>query len=355
MFMRTIPLFVIAAALSECGGDTRSPLTAANAERGQSGAIELTWTGSTGPVDIYMTNAPYVSVKASRLIVGDDRDGRAEVVLPAAARPYFFVADKHGSGVWTAERVLPLRGGRNFRDLGGYETKDGRHIRWGMLFRSGSMTNLTAADLSYLSSLGIKMVCDLRTNPERRTEPNRWVQVQGIDYWARDHEMSSANLDAFPVSPSTTAAQARIAMEGVYRKLPIDQAPAYREIFKRLAAGETPLIFNCTAGKDRTGVAAALILSALGVSRETVIADYALSDKVTDYRKVFSGDNAKAIGELARLPSETLDALLASDPQYIRAMFASLDQKYGSIDGYLHRELGLSDKELAAIRRTLLI
>jgi protein-tyrosine phosphatase len=354
MILRTIPILVIAAALNACSGNPPAPVTSASVERDRSGTLELAWTGPAAPVDVYVADAPYVSAKASRLVVDNDQDGRAEIVLPPFSRPYFYVATDRGSGVWTAERVLPLQGGRNFRDLGGYETKDGRHVKWGMLFRSGSMADLTLADFNYLSRLGIKIVCDLRTTHERRTEPNRWVQAQGIAYWARDYESSGGNLGNL-AAESVTPAQVKAAMRAVYRQLPIEQAPAFREIFKRLAAGHVPMTFNCTAGKDRTGIGAALILSALGVPRETIIADYALSDKVTDYRKIFSGDKAKALGDFAKAPPEALAAMFASDPEYIRAMFDALDRKYGSVDGYLRRELGLTADELNAIRRKLLI
>lgn len=89
--------------------------------------------------------------------------------------------------------------------------------------------------------------------------------------------------------------------------------------------------------------------------RETIIADYALSDKIVDYRKIYAGEKLKALGPLARMPRESLGALFASDPAYLRATFATIEQKYGSVDGYLRRELGLGDTELDAIRRRLLI
>src|SRR5580698_6023676 len=91
-------------------------------------------------------------------------------------------------------RVVPLEGGRNFRDLGGYLTSDGRRVKWGKLFRSGSLAGLTPADYDYLSRLSIKIVCDLRTVQERNAEPNRWCQAANIGYWAREHHESFGEL-----------------------------------------------------------------------------------------------------------------------------------------------------------------
>jgi protein-tyrosine phosphatase len=272
-----------------------------------------------------------------------------------AGRPYFYVATDGGAGVWTAERVLPLQGGRNFRDLGGYPTSDGRRVKWGKVYRSGSMAGLTEADYAYLSDLGVKVVCDLRTTEERRHEPNKWVAAQNIAYWTRDYSMSSGELGKLFSGGRMTPAQMKAAMTETYRTLPFEQAPAYREMFKRLAAGEVPLAFNCSAGKDRAGTGAALILTALGVPRETVVADYALSDKVVDFRKAFARDAEGAEpSPFAKLPPEVVAPLLASDPDYIRAMFAAIERRHGSVDHYLQKELGVTTAELEAIRTRLL-
>ena len=160
----------------------------------------------------------------------------------------------------TSERVLPLEGGRNFRDLGGYATADGGRVKWGRLYRSGSMARLTVADYDYLSKLGIRVVCDLRTTEERHAEPNKWQEIAQLSYWTRDYTMSFGELRRLMASDLATAEQAKAAMLGVYQQLPFEQAPSYRELFRRLAGGELPLAFNCSAGKDRAGTAAALTL-----------------------------------------------------------------------------------------------
>ncbi len=248
------------------------------------------------------------------------------------------------------QRLLPLEGGRNFRDLGGYRTANGGHVRWHMLYRSGSMSGLTAADYAYLDKLGIAAVCDLRTVDERRVEPVNWGGAIKPDYWTRDYASMGGDLRRL-LAPGTSAngAEVRIKMMALYGDLPISQKEGIREIFRRLLAGQVPLAFNCTAGKDRTGVAAALILSALGVPRKLIVEDYALTDKVIDYRK--TAGNEAMMAAVARLPLDAQNALLRADPDYIGAMFDSLDQQYGSVQGYLAREMGVGPIELRRLRK----
>jgi protein-tyrosine phosphatase len=250
-------------------------------------------------------------------------------------------------------RVLPLEGGRNFRDLGGYLTNDGRQVRWGMLYRSGSMARLTENDHAYLAKLGIKTVCDFRTTEEREAEPNLWQQLAKLDYWARDYSHSSGELGNVMKSGEVSPEQAQAMMIGVYQRLPFEQALSYRELFCRLAAGNLPLVFNCSAGKDRAGTAAALVLNALGVQRETIIEDYGLSDRV-DFRRLFAASASRTNRALVSLHPEVVTAIFNSDPAYLHAAFAAIESKHGSVDLYLREELGVTADNLLSIRQRLL-
>jgi protein-tyrosine phosphatase len=251
-----------------------------------------------------------------------------------------------------ARRVIALQGGRNFRDLGGYSTLDGRRVKWGKLYRSGSMAWLTPADYDSLSTLAIKTICDLRTVHERAAEPNKWREVAGIRYWAREHSDSFGELRKVLVSGLSTPERARAAMIAGYRHLPFEQAPAHRELFVRLAAGEVPLAFNCAAGKDRAGTAAALILSALGVPRDTVIEDYVLTDRVVDLAKIFLSRKRK--NELTGLAPGVVSAVLKADASYLRAALDAVDERHGSVAVYLRDALGIPEEALLTIRQNLL-
>jgi protein-tyrosine phosphatase len=251
-----------------------------------------------------------------------------------------------------ARRVIPLEGGRNFRDLGGYTTLDGRRVKWGKLFRSGSMASLTPADYDRLSKLAIRTVCDLRTVQERAAEPNKWREVANIGYWAREQGESFGELRKVMAAGLSTPEMARSAMIEGYRQLPFDQAPAHRALFSRLCAGEVPLVFNCAAGKDRAGTAAALILSALGVPRETVVDDYVLTDRVVDLEAIFM--DRKRNGELTNLSRSVASAILKADPSYLHAALDAVEERHGTVAAYLHEALGVTDQALFNMRQSLL-
>lgn len=345
---------LMALMLAACRSGDDGAVDRATVTRSGEHTYTVTWRAIGGPVDVYVAARPDAPRQAMRQLVDNDGDGTASIRLDRAERPYFYVTVDGGRGLWVGERVLPLEGGRNFRDLGGYPTVDGKHVKWGKVFRSGDMAGLTPADYRYLSGLGIRVVCDLRTTRERSAGPNRWAEAAKIAYWTRDYDMSGGDLRRL-LALGGTPEQMRATMIASYRQLPTEQAPAYREIFQRLAAGEIPLAFNCSAGKDRAGTAAALILSALGVPDETVFADYALSDRVLNSQRPRAGHNAlRAFGPLAQLSPDTLRPLLASDPDYIRAAFAAIREKHGSVHQYLRDELGITNAQLATIRGELL-
>jgi protein-tyrosine phosphatase len=245
-----------------------------------------------------------------------------------------------------------LEGGRNFRDLGGYRTLDGRCVKWGKLYRSGSMAWLTPADYERLSTLAIKTICDLRTGQERMAEPNKWCEAANIGYWAREHGHSFGELRKVMVSGLSSPEMARAAMIEGYRRLPFEQAPAHQAIFNRLAAGEVPLVFNCAAGKDRAGTAAALILSALGVPRETVVDDYVLTDRVVDLEAIFMDRRRK--NELTNQSRGVVTAILKADASYLHAALDAVEEKHGTVAAYLRDTLGITADALFAMRQSLL-
>jgi len=251
-----------------------------------------------------------------------------------------------------ARRVISLEGGRNFRDLGGYRTLDGRRVKWGMLFRSGSMAWLTPADYERLSTLAIKTICDLRTVQERTAEPNKWREVANIGYWAREHIDSFGELRKVMISGVSTPEMARDAMIEGYRRLPFEQAPAHQALFNRLVAGEVPLVFNCAAGKDRAGTAAALILSALGVPRETVLEDYMLTDRVVDLEAIFM--DRRRTNELTNQSRGVVMAILKADARYLHAGLDAVEARHGTVAGYVRDALGITEEALFAMRESLL-
>lgn len=249
-------------------------------------------------------------------------------------------------------RLLPLEGGSNFRDLGGYQTEDGKTVRRGLLFRSGVMTWLSDADQAFLAQLGMASIVDLRSNEELELFPNHWARQAGIGY----HHHAYSIMDLLGErSPEDAHANA-------YSFMPQGLKPQLRQYFDLLVEGKAPLVVNCSAGQDRTGFTAALLLSALGVPRETIIEDYLLS---SDFRRprVERGEidltSAAQSNAFARLmlsygqqePRLYADPLFtATGEALIVAVLEQLEEEYGSIQGYLQRELGLSEADLARLK-----
>lgn len=246
------------------------------------------------------------------------------------------------------ERVVALEGGRNFRDLGGYETADGRRLKWGKLYRSGSMGGLTDAAYARLAELGVRFICDLRTSFEREEHPVDWGRVPNLSYWTRDYQLSFGDMRKLFASGQLSVEDARAAMVKAYQHLPFEQAPSYTELFRRMAAGEAPLVFNCSAGKDRTGVAAALILSALGVPEETILEDFLLTNATLDRAMMMRRP------QMSNMDAAVATVLLSVEPEYIHAALAAVREAHGSVPGYLEARLGVSADDLRSIEALFL-
>lgn len=249
------------------------------------------------------------------------------------------------------DRFIQMDGGRNFRDVGGYRTADGHTVKRGVMYRSGSLGSLTPQGRKTLSGLHIASIVDLRSTDERSHDSNDLAAEFGQGYWTREYGMSHGDMGkVFSSSGAPTAESMKAMMSHVYRTLPKEQAPSYREMFARLAAAKEPLVVNCTAGKDRTGIATALVLTALGVPYETVKQDFLLSNNAPGMNTLTSA----LPGPLAKLPPEVLKPLTGVEPEYLDTAFAQIKQDYGSVENYLQKELAVGPNEIAALRRNML-
>lgn len=235
------------------------------------------------------------------------------------------------------DRYISLVGTSNFRDLGGYEGHDGRRVKWGHLYRSDSLANLTQEDLSGLEQLGIRVICDFRRDEERDDAPNR---IPGnspeLVHLNVGPQRSDSKLYEHLSSSTATVDDIRGAMMHIYRSFVTDFQPHYTEFMNRIAhADRLPLLFHCAVGKDRTGFAAAIALSALHVPREAIFEDYVLTNR---YLKRDVSD------KYPDLPSpELFHTMLSASPDYLQAAFDVIDREYGGIDGYLEGALGVDE------------
>lgn len=236
-------------------------------------------------------------------------------------------------------RSLPLTGATNFRDLGGYIGQGGRPVKWRRVFRSDHLAGLTAEDQALVARLGVARAVDFRGQAESAAYA---YALPGIAYHPLHIEPTVVQraLELQRTGRQLTAQDAVALMQDTYRGFVHDNAPRFAELFQLLLADDTPTVFHCTAGKDRTGFAAALILLALGVPRDVVMHDYLLTN--TLYRR------PEGMGSHA--PEEVLAVLWRVQAEFLDAALHKVDTDFGGVQAYLVEVLGVdaaAQRELA--------
>ncbi len=230
-------------------------------------------------------------------------------------------------------RIVQLEGVVNFRDLGGLPTSDGRTVRRGRVFRSDVLYRLTPRDTIALRQLGIRTVIDLRSRDEVRKYPQRSLSTAGVHQVnvpliADIHVVADTMLDDYLLV-------LRTAGEG------------FRAIFGHLAQDGYPLVINCFAGKDRTGLASALILGAIGVADDAIVADYALSEQHMERHLNLH----RASDDVPAHPGPLPDWLFAT-PATMEMTLDAISKEWGSVRGYLE-DIGVSSDDLRRISTAL--
>jgi protein-tyrosine phosphatase len=252
---------------------------------------------------------------------------------------------------------IPLQKQSNFRDLGGYETADGRSVKPGLIYRSGELSKLTAEDLDKLQALGIKTVVDLRSAME-------------LQMFGEDRLPAGTKLLALPIEPGNWgSALFDVVKTGDTSQIPdnvlVDTSRSIiRDGTEQLAAlfealsdpSNLPLVFHCSAGKDRTGIAAAVFLMALGVSADLAKGDYLKSN---DYLNAANEEQLMVIRRMiaARLDIDPaavdiskFNQLFYQEPAYFEAALDEIEQRYGSFETYLAEGLGLKETQIQELR-----
>ncbi|MFK7933459.1 MAG: tyrosine-protein phosphatase [Saprospiraceae bacterium] len=272
--------------------------------------------------------------------------------LSKDSRLYFGITGEQlAEPVIVSERLIPLKGTLNFRDIGGIPTQDGRVVKWGTIYRSGKLADLTKRDLRYFENLGIKTILDFRNDIEIEKDPDRYPTSYDILY--KQYPIggkSGATYVAYEAkvrSGEVTGSQSKDLFIELMRQFADSVAQDFKPVLDHIQNGNTtPLLYHCTSGKDRTGFATAMILSALNVDREIIVNDYMMSNF---YRfKKIKGNLFKA--KLVRMDAEMLSYVMQVNEDYINAVFTVIDEEHGGIDNYLTEQFGLTE----AVREQLI-
>jgi protein-tyrosine phosphatase len=320
-----------------------------------SGSLVVRWTwhdlaGRPPRVRVAMGDAP----DAVDEVLGDV-EGVSELRVaepPPGSRRYFRVTTEAGDGMVVAERLVPLAGTLNFRDLGGYPAADGRRVRWGMLYRSDALATTTEADRDYLVALGVRVVHDFRYAAERASAPNLLPEGMVCHSWAIGGDaverpdivelMRTHGPEMFSID----------AMIRMYHVMLADHATTFGSLFTHLVADDAlPAIFHCTAGKDRTGIAAALLLSVLGVPDAIVLDDYELSTHYRLERRVAElHPKLEAVG----VDLETVRHYLGAPREVLAAALAWIRAEHPTVEDYLTTRAGVARDVPDRLRALLL-
>lgn len=244
-------------------------------------------------------------------------------------------------------RVVTLDGGINFRDIGGYVNDQGRSVKWRKIMRCGHLANLTDNDLDSLEQIGINRIHDFRRNEEQEQSPSRAVRAEFID----DYQISIGDISRFwefLFGGELTAESSHTLVVNSYRNCIESVIPAFSRFMRHIVDNaDNASVFHCSAGKDRTGMAAALILSALDVPRQTIIEDYMLTLQHYDSEKLID----LVEGHLRDAKVESWDRnwlvpYCSVHQDNIVAFLDAIDSEYGNVRNYLITALGLSQADL---------
>lgn len=242
-------------------------------------------------------------------------------------------------------RHLPLEGAYNIRDLGGYETVDGRTTRWGQYLRSDTLANLPQASVDALVAYGIRNIIDLRRSTELQLKPSPFIGSEAVTYY---HQNMSGDvpLEGTPGIPEIEEQTERRGE--VYCQILDQRKHILHQIFSILAQPDgLPALAHCNAGKDRAGIVAAFVLDIAGVPRETIVDDYALTAKYNVVRYVEDNPDLSPDEYTWKDYQD-----MACDPRSMELMLDYLDTKYGGVQGYL-RDVGITDEQMNSIRETM--
>ncbi|MEN2416247.1 tyrosine-protein phosphatase [Flavobacterium mesophilum] len=243
------------------------------------------------------------------------------------------------------KRLVPVKGGLNFRDVGGYKTKDGKEVVWGKVYRSAGVDKLTDADVALLDKKKIHTVVDFRGVAESKAAPDRLPKNT-------DYTLSPAGSDSIP----NAMQMVKLLKEGNFLEKFYGSdgvkysGDRFRPLFVKLMTADKKeaVMYHCTGGRDRTGMATALFLYILNVPEETIEADYVASNV---YLKKMNNGMMAPLAKMSGLTEAQVQEQMALKPELIRMFFGGIKTQYGSVENFLQQEMGIGSKEILLLRK----
>lgn len=257
---------------------------------------------------------------------------------------YNDLTSRGGDSAVVARRYIGLEHTVNFRDLGGLKTKDGKTVRKGFIFRSDNLSKLGTDDFEAFSALRIAAVYDLRTDHEIAGKEDhlpanvRYVHTPVV----QDNAGEIKGLKKRVLNGEITEQQAKDMTAKFYADAVTIHADAVKDILKQITRSEQPVLYHCSAGKDRTGIVSALILSILNVDRQVIVDDYLVSNYYRRDRAEKTLGKAK-LGRVIKpkLNMKAIEVLSTVDESFINATFNAIDSAYGGMEPFIQNKLGI--------------
>ncbi len=272
--------------------------------------------------------------------------------LPRDRRYQFRLTDSCGNEVIQSERRLSFQGSKNFRDCGGYPTKQGSEVKWGSIFRSGQLSKLDNQDIKVIESLNLDLIFDFRREDEHEMEPsrlpkNKMPRVVSLPINPGSSIAFYEQLDNLVEEGEDAVSKFMIEINKDFVK---SHSHAFSKMFEEiLSVKDARFLFHCSAGKDRTGFAAALILHFLGVSMNLIEYDYMLSKRY--FQVIQEVTNLQRKYGIEHLSQKALYPMLDVRYEYIRAAIGRASEDFGNLDEYLATALGLTSTDKSEFQR----
>lgn len=320
-------------------------------EKNKDGDFLLKWEVSPdveGKIDIYsaMSDSSIRNFTPKRTKLVEDQF--ALLNPTGSGLREFFILKTSGvtSGI-ISNRVIDMDNVSNFRDLGGYSTSDENQLKWGHIYRSGHLSNSNLFDQDKIKRLGIKTIIDLRAEEDIKAHPY-FINIRKINIPVESCDF--VNIKDVILKENFTRSETILYMQNAYKEIVEQNAEKYAEMFDVLLdKNNYPVLISSHLGKDRVGIAAALLLHVLGVPEYTIEEDYLASNNYIDPKKTISFSEP-----LPETLQEAMTALFSANRSYLSSAFDYIKDTYGSIDNYLEKEVRVSKGKVIILRKLML-